>query len=194
MQKRSVVIAIVVTFGIISAAYFAVSNSEQNTVTAFVAPSGKETPEGAACDLVRAYLLEDFAGYNEVRRGSTCETDLDIARSFSAFLQYRPRHDTTAMHGADRPTHIVKVHSAQRYDLSPCQKQLLKIDVMFNDGAEDCMYVDVVTADNDGNEFSSRVEVVRTDNEEDVQWRASFNENRVKRLQQVQPSGLVCPS
>ena len=193
MQKRSLAMVIVATLGFVSTIYFAISNSERNTATAFVAPTGKETPEGAACDLVRAYLHEDFAGFKEVTRGSACETPLDVARSFSAFLQYMPHHDASPSQRAERPTRIVKVHSAQHYNLRPCQQQLLQFDIMINDGAEVCMYVDVVTADNHGNEFSSRVEVVRTGNE-DGQWRASFNENRKEWLQKMQLSRWVCPS
>ena len=49
-------------------------------------PVGTNTPEGAACDYVRAFLAVDPSLFAQTRAATGCETPGDVTRSFRRFM------------------------------------------------------------------------------------------------------------
>lgn len=54
-------------------------------------PVGNSTPEGAACDLVRAFISRDESLFHAVRPVSSCEGKLDPTLAFRRFMTHTPQ-------------------------------------------------------------------------------------------------------
>jgi hypothetical protein len=114
-------------------------------------PTGSSTPEGAACDLARAFIQFDAAMFK-----ATCYTPRGGAAEYSAFLNETSSQmsQLKAMPENERPngpTTIARVYKARHFSKSGNASAGY---AMFD--LHGVQFVDVFTAERAGNEFECR--------------------------------------
>ena len=72
-------------------------------------PVGNSTPEGAACDLVRAFISRDESLFHAVRPISSCEGKSDPAIAFRRFLAHTPQPIDAPKHGQSGSLHPIRI-------------------------------------------------------------------------------------
>ncbi|MEM9644542.1 MAG: hypothetical protein AAF989_06080 [Planctomycetota bacterium] len=126
-------------------------------------PSSHGSPEGAAVDLVRAFMTRDFHAFDEARTKSFCEGRTD---PFNFYVRFR--NNTTffsmgeSLKETDFPSRLLKI--CRVYSAQPLKtKEQLSVASAFPvSGYIDPTLVDVVVEDRLGNELLHRTIVVKS--------------------------------
>jgi hypothetical protein len=79
------VAALVCGFCIIAATW-----SPLQTTTVLKLPTGLNSPEGVACDLIRAHISEDAVLFHDSRCKVSCENAFDATSAYDSLLRYKP--------------------------------------------------------------------------------------------------------
>jgi len=126
-------------------------------------PTGNATSEGAATDLVRAYIGRDFLLFNKVRYVRMCETPNDHANKYVRFLRYTAFSNNSKTYKLDslpsELTRISKVFTAR--SLAPQneeEKAEWELRLLLHH-LQDQMFVDVIAEGSDGREYLQRAVV-----------------------------------
>ena len=124
-------------------------------------PVGPNSPEGAACDLIRAYMAKDAALFHKRRCRVSCEGVLDPAIAYEKFIGYKPR----ALQGKAKgnlqhigPSVIVKVLPVAPTPISDEEAGKRRFDLLLNYGAFESTFIDIITVMPCGHQDVFRVE------------------------------------
>lgn len=66
------------------------TRSPLQTTTALKLPTGLNSPEGVACDLVHADISEDAVLFHDRRCKVSCENAFDATSAYDSLLRYKP--------------------------------------------------------------------------------------------------------
>jgi hypothetical protein len=141
-------------------------------------PTGNDTAEGAASDLMRAFIGRDAELFQQRRWVAFCEGTADPSLAYKRFLTHTPAVITPKA-SKDRPAlpssqRIGSVFAARRStDTSEQAAALVKL--LGDMGHE--AFVDVVTIGEDGTQYLSRVSVSQRI---DKKWYAGFTSRHDK--------------
>ncbi|WP_345322174.1 hypothetical protein [Novipirellula rosea] len=127
-------------------------------------PTGNSTPEGAATDLVRAFIDRDFDRFNAARTKNSCEGRNDPHNYYAAFLQHTTligdTGQTAQPDSLNEPDRISRVYKA-RY----LPHDELELDIRTHwiaiYGRSDRSLVDVAVSNEAGDEFLHRTIVYK---------------------------------
>ncbi len=146
--------------------------------------TGTETPEGAACDLLRAFLSQDAELFHRTRCKQACEGWADPGIAYNAFLSHEPIPVSNLESAGDvgRGAYIEHVSIAKTKKLTEEEAFSKLIGLQLNSGAIDSVVVEVVLVDVEGKRYLFRVEAVQLGGWDDEkqrlvptnQWRASL--------------------
>ena len=78
------------------------SRSPSRASTAENFPTGPNSPEGIALDLVRAYIAKDARLFHDRRCKVSCENAFDVKSAYETFLQYQPTSLNEASHSKSK--------------------------------------------------------------------------------------------
>ncbi|MCG6156368.1 hypothetical protein L1A08_11175 [Rubinisphaera sp. ICM_H10] len=128
-------------------------------------PTGADSPEGAACDMIRALVQRDFEMFSESRPegGGGGDTSNDIVNHYVSFVRDTTfRYDGSVVTAHELLQHtrvtIQQVSSAVKIDSDLIRPYWNKAFGAHKQHS----YVDVTVSDQDGTEFTTRMIVVRT--------------------------------
>ena len=132
-------------------------------------PTGRSTPEGAASDMARSFLLHDFERFNEVRFKYDCETKNDGPNLYQSYLTNSPLTSLevagdSGIASPNLPTRIVRVFAAREFSADNSYR-----DWGLLYGIQERRLVDVVVVGKGGMEVVNRTFVVKA---KDGQWYA----------------------
>lgn len=175
MTKHSDVIAVVVAGVALICCVSTITSSykQRASKTADAFPTGRTSPEGAACDLMRAYISNDADLFEERRCKQSCEGRLDSAIAYGTFLEYRPQplQPLASNHAqCAAPTWIVEVFPSQRFALSEEVTAIRRFELLLNYGAVESRFVDIITATDSGRRYITRVEAIHIGEHADDNW------------------------
>ena len=162
MKSRSSAFAVATVSMTLTCACFLISGQSLTTGLKFAAPSGVATPEGAACDYLRAYIHRDLLGFTATRMHSFCETQLDIGRAFEALINGDQPIHITQSRESERAIRIVGVYPARAFELTGCQQQFMTAYLAIEHGGDRCLLVIVTTEDASGATTDHSIEVVQS--------------------------------
>jgi|GEM_PF-1602736 len=172
--------------------------SERNGKDGF--PTGQATPEGAACDLVRAYIDRNFELFNSARHARVCENRNDPHRYYALFLKHASfSHRSKSFNAETLPNSLVrlsKVYSARSAAPEDAEtRRHWKMGLTLN-FIEDEVFVDVVAVDSEGRDYLHRT-IVHKHKYKNGNWLARpqlWAENhRIVRLKARAPSTVELP-
>ena len=136
--------------------------------TALALPTGTDTPEGVACDIVRAYIAKDVCLYDDSRCKVSCENAFDATEAYATLLQYKP----TSLNTLSQPTlelsDKLKIITASVRSKPEANRaadrwattHLRNLDLFLSFGALDVRLVDIVVQTPNGHEYLFPVEVM----------------------------------
>ena len=124
-------------------------------------PTSHASPEGAAADLVHAFVTRDFHAFNEARPKSFCEGPTD---PFNYYVMFRNSTKLFKMgesfNETNLPSRLMKISRVYSAQPLTTAKQR-EIASAFVHGWHEPTLVDVVVEDRQGNEFLHRTIVVK---------------------------------
>lgn len=149
------------------------SNEQLASKAADIFPTGHTSPEGAACDLMRAYMSKDADLFEERRCKQSCEGSLDPTIAYDQLLGYRPQ-PLEALAGTHMPfvppIRIADVLTSQRCPLSAEETALSRFELLLNYGAVESRFIDIITATADGHRYITLVEAIHIGRHADDHW------------------------
>lgn len=122
---------------------------------------GPKSPEGAACDLIRAYISKDAALFHKRRCKVSCEGKLDPAIAYEKFTGYKPRLlEGTPNATVDKvgSSYIAKVLPVTSSPMLDEEANARRIELLLNYGAFESKFIDVITVTASGQRNVFRVE------------------------------------
>lgn len=175
MTKHSDLVAVLAAASaLICCVYTITSSNEQHAAKASdTFPAGHRSPEGAACDLMRAYMSKDADLFEERRSKQSCEGWLDATIAYDQLLGYRPQPlEAPAGNPVPfvPPTRIAEVHPSQRCLMSAEETALRRFELLLNYGAVESRFIDIITAAADGQRFITLVEAIHIGRHADDNW------------------------
>lgn len=131
-------------------------------------PTGPETPEGIACDVVRAYVAKDALLFHNSRCKVSCENGFDANEAYASLLQFQPI--PLSSHSQPTPElfdqlKITKASIRLQPTATPANdlwatSDVRHLDLFVNFGALESRFVDVISQAPNGNEYLFPVEVM----------------------------------
>jgi hypothetical protein len=125
--------------------------------------TGDSSPEGAAGDLIRAYISRDERLFHARRCKLACEGKLDPVIAYRAFLKHTPELlDDPKRKNADsaRPIRILRIMSVDQSDVSENDKEIKRLGLLWEFGAIETKCFDVITVADTGQHLRTRVEAL----------------------------------
>ena len=163
--QRSSIPVVIAMFAVVSVGYAmsnASSHNDARKLQIHQFPFGQNSPEGAACDYMRAFIKDDHRLFHERRIKVGCEGWADPGIAYQHFRAFEPLQDDSANHHGrrsnQRPMRIEKVFSARKLGLVGTDR----ISLMLNYGALESRFVEIITSANDGTRFLSRIQVMQS--------------------------------
>ncbi|MCS7465749.1 hypothetical protein NZK35_03550 [Stieleria sp. ICT_E10.1] len=150
-----------VTFAFSALICFATSTAQSMSAASDALPAGPKSPEGAACDLIRAYISKDGALFHKRRCKVSCEGKLDPAIAYEKFTRYKPRLlEGTPNATVDRAgsNYIAKVLPVTPTQMSDEEANARRIELLLNYGAFESKFIDIFTVTPSGQRNVFRVE------------------------------------
>ena len=169
-SKRFAVSAAVVA--LISCAYLTGRIRPQSDAIAIQAlPTGSESPEGVACDLVRSYISKDAGLFHDRRCKVSCENSFDATEAYESLIQYEPVQLNPSSPGSAVELKIksASINSSAappadtslKWDTAPGFSNLGRVDLMLTYGAFESKVVDVIATSPTGQEYLFRVQAMQ---------------------------------
>ena len=157
-----------VALALICCVYAITTSASSVGLTTQRLPTGEETPEGVACDIVRAYIAKDARLYHDSRCKQSCENAFDAKAAYASLLQSQPiSMNTQSQSAVDVPDKLKITKVSVR--LQPTKNRAVDrrtkndvrhFDLFVNFGALETRLVDVVTQAPGGHEYLFPVEVM----------------------------------
>jgi len=169
-SKRFAVSAAVVA--LISCAYLTGRIRPQSDAIAIQAiPTGSESPEGVACDLVRSYISKDADLFHDRRCKVSCENSFDATEAYESLIQYEPVQLNPSSPGSAVELKIksASINSSAapsadtslKWDKAPGFSNPGRVDLMLTYGAFESQVVDVIATSPTGQEYLFRVQAMQ---------------------------------
>jgi len=169
-SKRFAVSAAVVA--LISCAYLTGRIRPQSDAIAIQAlPTGSESPEGVACDLVRSYISKDADLFHDRRCKVSCENSFDATEAYESLIRYEPVQLNPSSPGSAVELKIksASINSSAapsadtslKWDTAPGFSNPGRVDLMLTYGAFESQVVDVIATSPTGQEYLFRVQAMQ---------------------------------
>lgn len=128
-------------------------------------PTGDKSPEGAAGDLIRAYIAKDEKFFHARRATQSCEGLSDPGIAWKAFLKHssvRSKKPKQKASGAknDWPVRMVRIEIIVPSRQMKEESELRSFGLRMNYGAIESRVFEVTTETKDGRQFRSRVQAL----------------------------------
>jgi len=126
-------------------------------------PAGSATPEGAAMNLIRAYIRRDYRLFNQTRDVPMCEGYNDPANRYVEFLRFTSFSSGSKAYNLETMpcelTEISKVYAARSFaPVNEEEKSTWAITLQLH-LLTDQRFVDVIATGSDGREYLHRTVV-----------------------------------
>jgi len=125
-------------------------------------PTSHESPEGAATDLVQAFISRDFHVFNEARAKDFCEGSTDPFNYYVGFRNFTTLFlDGDPLHETSFPSRLMRI--SRVYSARPLvtKEELTIASAFVGSGWLEPTLVDVLVEDRLGNELLHRTFVVK---------------------------------
>lgn len=139
---RVIFVAALVSIGTISTAA-AQLPTEPDTL-----PAGDSTPEGTACDLLRAFISRNESLFHARRPILSCEGKLDAANAYRGFLAHRPQPiEKPKLNEANgsHPIRLLRIVPVENSDYPQHKRGHKDLGLLLDYGAIETKLFDVIT-------------------------------------------------
>ena len=169
-SKRFAVTAAVVA--LISCAYLTCRiRTQSDAISTQALPTGSESPEGVACDLVRSYISKDADLFHDRRCKVSCENSFDATVAYESLMHYEPvqlnpsspssavelKIKSASINSSAAPS----AYTSLKWDTALGFSNLGHVDLMLTYGAFESKVVDVVARSRTGQEYLFRVQAMQ---------------------------------
>ncbi len=189
MKTDSHSISVMISFVMVISFAYLVSSSPIESASGKMEnfPTGQFSPEGASCDLIRAYISQNLPLFHQRRCKQFCENKYDHEKAYKTFIEYKPiilEEQSSGLTSFVRPKQIIKIHPVQP-QMSVEETNMKQTQLLFEDGACESRYFDITTVTGTGEQYRTRVEAVQIG-----KYGNSSNKHHQNRYNNLLPTGV----